>query len=218
MLILFVDGISDILSSKMNNIDFSEKTAFKDPFVQFTNWYSEHLEAGIAIPDTVSLGTVSASGRVSLRTVLLKGYDENGFIFFTNYSSRKGVQISENPSSALLFYWPESGRQVRIEGITEKISSSESASYFRTRPRESQISAWASEQSSIIPDRHFLIKRYDFFKNRFENKEVEKPPHWGGYRIVPYFFEFWRDGEFRLHDRIIYTRKNNGWVMNRLAP
>jgi pyridoxamine 5'-phosphate oxidase len=202
----------------MKSDNLSEKTAEKNPFVQFSKWYSEHLEAGIAIPETVSLGTASASGRVSVRTVLIKGYDEKGFVFFTNYNSKKGVQLSENHSAALLFYWPESGRQVRIEGSTEKVSDKESASYFSTRPRESQISAWASEQSSIIPDRNYLEKRYDFYTAKYENKEVVKPPHWGGFRIIPDLFEFWSDGEFRLHDRIIYAREKNGWVMNRLAP
>ena len=202
----------------MKSDKLSEKTADKDPFVQFSKWYNEHLEAGIAIPETVSLGTASASGSVSVRTVLLKGYDEKGFVFFTNYNSKKGVQLSENHTAALLFYWSESGRQVRIEGITEKVTDNESASYFRTRPRESQISAWASEQSSIIPDRSSLEKRYDFFKAKFENQEVAKPPHWGGFRIIPDVFEFWSDGEFRLHDRIIYARKKNGWVIYRLAP
>jgi pyridoxamine 5'-phosphate oxidase len=202
----------------MKNNELSEKSADKNPFVQFTKWYSEHLEAGIAIPDSVSLGTASASGKVSLRTVLLKGYDENGFVFFTNYNSKKGVQLSENSSAALLFYWPESGRQVRMEGTTEKVSVIESASYFRTRPRESQISAWASEQSSIIPYRRLLESRYDLFKTRFENREVDKPPQWGGFRLVPELIEFWSEGEFRLHDRIIYTRMNDAWVINRLAP
>ena len=131
---------------------------------------------------------------------------------------KKGVQLSENPSAALLFYWAESGRQVRIEGITEKVTEKESASYFSTRPRESQISAWASEQSSVIPDRHYLEKRHEFYKSRFENKPVQKPPHWGGFRLIPDFFEFWRDGEFRLHDRIVYTRRNDVWVISRLAP
>jgi pyridoxamine 5'-phosphate oxidase len=202
----------------MKNNDLSEKSADKDPFVHFARWYGEHLEAGIAIPEAVSLGTASASGKVSVRTVLLKGYDEKGFVFFTNYNSKKGVQLSENPSAALLFYWPESGRQVRVEGVTEKVSDNESISYFSTRPRESQISAWASEQSSIIPDRNALEKRYNFYKAKYDNKEVEKPPHWGGFRIIPGYFEFWHDGEYRLHDRITYTRTKNGWAMNRLAP
>jgi pyridoxamine 5'-phosphate oxidase len=196
----------------------SEETVDPDPFAQFSKWYVEHLEAGIAIPESVSLGTVSAAGRVSVRTVLMKGFDENGFLFFTNYNSKKGIHISENPSAALLFYWPESGRQVRIEGIAEKVTEKESAYYFSTRPRDSQISAWASEQSSIIPDRHFLEKRQDFYTSMFENKQVQKPPHWGGFKLIPNMIEFWSDGEFRLHDRIVYTRRNDLWVINRLAP
>jgi pyridoxamine 5'-phosphate oxidase len=148
----------------------------------------------------------------------LKGFDKNGFVFFTNYNSKKGVHISENPSAALLFYWSESGRQVRIEGLTEKVTEKESASYFKTRPRDSQISAWASDQSSIVPDRNFLEKRHEIYAARFKNKPVQKPPYWGGFRLIPDFMEFWSDGEFRLHDRIVYTRKNNFWVINRLAP
>lgn len=202
----------------MINRVLSEKTVDPDPFVQFSKWYNEHLESGIAIPDSVSLGTASTAGRVSVRTVLLKGYDENGFVFFTNYMSKKGKQLSENPFAALLFYWAESGRQVRIEGKTEKITENESASYFGTRPRDSQISAWASEQSSIIPDRLYLEKKQEFYKSRFENKSVQKPPHWGGFRLIPDVIEFWSDGEFRLHDRIVYTRKDKVWSISRLAP
>lgn len=202
----------------MNDKVLSEMTVDADPFLQFRAWYNNHLEAGIAIPETVSLGTASSAGRVSVRTVLLKGYDENGFVFFTNYKSIKGRQLSENPSAAMLFYWSESGRQVRIEGTTEKVSETESAAYFITRPRESQISAWASEQSSVIPDRSYLEEKYEFHKARFENKEVEKPPHWGGFRLIPDFFEFWRDGEFRLHDRIVYTREGLVWKIHHLAP
>ncbi len=202
----------------MTNRVLSEKTVDPDPFNQFSKWYTEHLEAGIAIPDTVSLGTASRAGRVSVRTVLLKGYDENGFVFFTNYLSKKGSHLSENPFAALLFYWAESGRQVRIEGITEKITENESASYFGTRPRDSQISAWASEQSSVIPDRQYLEKRQEFYKSRFENIPLQKPPHWGGFRLIPDIMEFWSDGEFRLHDRIVYTRKDDVWTISRLAP
>ena len=196
----------------------SEKTVDPDPFVQFGTWYTEHLEAGIIIPDSVSLGTSTASGRVSVRTVLLKGYDESGFVFFTNFKSRKGIQLSENPSAALLFYWAESGRQVRIEGTTEKVSEKESVSYFSTRPRNSQISAWASEQSSVIPDRAYLESRQEFYIKQFGNKQVEKPSQWGGYRLIPDWFEFWSDGEFRLHDRIVYSRTKDSWIISRLAP
>lgn len=202
----------------INKKELSEKTVDPDPFVQFEIWYKEHLNCGIAIPDTVSLGTASADGRISVRTVLLKEYNENGFLFFTNYTSKKGVQIIANPGVALLFYWPESDRQVRIEGIIEKISGKESSDYFITRPRESQIAAWASEQSSIIPDRRHLDKLYDFYKNKFDSKPVEKPRHWGGYRVVPDFFEFWQAGEFRLHDRLIYTKRGDTWKIERLAP
>ncbi len=208
-----------MITGKMkNNKVLSELTVNPDPFLQFREWYNEHLEAGIAIPDTVSLGTVSSSGRVSVRTVLLKGYDENGFVFFTNYNSKKGLQLTEQPAAALLFYWPESGRQVRIEGITERVSEKESIAYFITRPRESQISAWASEQSSVIPDRACLEEKHAYFKTRFENREVEKPPHWGGFRLRPDFFEFWSDGAFRLHDRIAYTRSGQSWLIQRLSP
>jgi pyridoxamine 5'-phosphate oxidase len=202
----------------MSNKVLTEKSVDPDPFVQFAVWYKEHLETGIAIPDTVSLGTASLSGRVSVRTVLLKGYDEKGFVFFTNFKSKKGVQISENKNSALLFYWPESGRQIRIEGIITKVPEEEAASYFSTRPRESQIAAWASEQSSVIPDRQYLEDRHGYYKSRFENNVVEKPPDWGGFRLIPDFFEFWKDGEFRLHDRIVYTLVMNSWIISRLAP
>jgi pyridoxamine 5'-phosphate oxidase len=202
----------------MNYKSLSEMTADPDPFVQFTKWYNEHLETGMEIPDSASLGTASATGRVSVRTVLLKGYDKNGFVFFTNYNSKKGSHLTENPFAALLFYWPESGRQVRVEGSAEKVTEEESVTYFSTRPRDSQISAWASEQSSVIPDRVYLEKRYDYFKTRFENKHVEKPPHWGGFRLIPDLIEFWTNGEFRLHDRIIYTRSEDSWIMNRQAP
>jgi pyridoxamine 5'-phosphate oxidase len=202
----------------MNYKSLSEMTADPDPFVQFTKWYNEHLETGMEIPDSASLGTASATGRVSVRTVLLKGYDKDGFVFFTNYNSKKGSHLTENPFAALLFYWPESGRQVRVEGSAEKVTEEESVTYFSTRPRDSQISAWASEQSSVIPDRVYLEKRYDYFKTRFENKHVEKPPHWGGFRLIPDLIEFWTNGEFRLHDRIIYTRSEDSWIMNRQAP
>jgi pyridoxamine 5'-phosphate oxidase len=202
----------------MKKIVLSEITADPDPFVQFSEWYNEHLEAGIAIPDAVSLGTASSLGRVSVRTVLLKGYDSNGFVFFTNYNSKKGIQLSENHSAAMLFYWPESGRQVRIEGITEKVTEKESATYFSTRPLDSQISAWASEQSSVIPDRLYLEKRHNLYKERFKNRMVEKPAYWGGFRLIPDHFEFWLDGEFRLHDRIVYSKASEGWSITRLAP
>lgn len=202
----------------INSRYFSEKTADPNPFVQFKNWYGEHLSSGITIPESVTLGTASLDGYVSVRTVLLKDYNETGFVFFTNYKSRKGLQLLSNPRAALLFYWPESFRQVRIEGTTEKISDKDSVSYFKTRPKESQLSAWASEQSSVIPDRQHLEKRYNSYKNIFSEKSVEKPGHWGGFRLMPEWFEFWQEGEFRLHDRLTYSKRKDLWVIERLAP
>jgi pyridoxamine 5'-phosphate oxidase len=198
--------------------EFSEKTVSQDPFIQFSNWYKIHLASGIEIPESVSLGSASTDGRVSVRTVLLKDFSENGFVFFTNYQSKKGEQLLSNPNAALLFYWSESGRQVRIEGVTEKVSEKESEDYFKTRPKESQLAAWASEQSQTIPDRQYLKDRFLFFKNRYNEKQVEKPPHWGGFRLIPHWFEFWQSGDFRLHDRVTYTKIINAWIIERLAP
>jgi pyridoxamine 5'-phosphate oxidase len=201
-----------------NNLDFSEKIIDPNPFVQFRTWYGEHMNSGINIPESVTLGTASAEGHVSVRTVLLKDYCDKGFVFFTNYKSRKGVQLSQNPMAALLFYWPESGRQVRIEGVTEKISEADSELYFKTRPRESQLSAWASEQSSVIPDRQHLENRYAYYMNLFSEKSLKKPLQWGGFRLIPEWFEFWQEGEFRLHNRLTYSKRKDRWVIERLAP
>ncbi len=200
------------------NKEFSEKTVSDDPLIQFKNWYREHLDVSDDLPDAVSLGTASSEGRVSVRTVLLKDWDDDGFVFYTNYNSRKGVQIASNHWGAMLFFWPESHRQIRIEGTIEKISGEESARYFSTRPRESQISAWASEQSTAITDRSYLEKRYDHIKNLYARRPVEKPPYWGGYRLIPDYFEFWQEREFRLHDRLAYSKDNDGWLIRRLAP
>lgn len=202
----------------MNKKDFSEKTLDPNPFIQFRKWYEEHLSEGLAIPESVSLGTAFADGRISVRTILLKEFDEKGFVFFTNYESRKGSQLSLNPRAAMLFYWPETARQVRIEGLTGKISEEDSAAYFQTRPRESQLSARASNQSSVIPDRNYLENKFLHEKKKYSDKPVEKPRYWGGYRLIPDWFEFWQEGEFRLHDRLTYTKKDDSWIIERLAP
>lgn len=212
----------NIIEEKLEIMDenriLTENTVDPDPFKQFKKWYEEHLKTCVAYPDGVSLGTASADGVVSVTTLLLKDYSEAGFLFFTNYNSKKGKQLSQNPKAAMLFYWPESVRQVRIEGAVEKVSEEESAAYFKTRPRESQIGAWASEQSKVIPDRGYLEKRVEFYNNKFSENPVQKPSHWGGFRLVPNQIEFWQEGEFRLHDRILYTRKANSWHIERLAP
>jgi len=199
-------------------IFLSENIVDPDPFEQFDIWYKEHLSSVNKYPDAVSLATSSKEGHVSLRTVLLKEYNKSGFSFFTNFNSKKGKQLSQNPIAAMLFYWPESGRQVRIEGKIEKIPTKDAKAYFATRPRESQIGAWASEQSSSIPDRQYLENRVELFENKFKGKPVKKPLHWGGFRLVPESIEFWQEGEFRLHDRILYTRKKRSWLIERLAP
>lgn len=198
--------------------EFSEKTVSPNPFAQFDAWYREHLDSVTYIPDAVYLGTVSADCRVSLRTVLLKEYNESGFVFYTNYESKKGKQLTGNGSAALLFYWPEKNRQVRVEGKSEKISSVLSERYFSTRPRDSQLAAWASNQSTAIPGRDYLVEKFEEYRHRFEGGPVPRPEKWGGFNIIPEWFEFWQDQPNRLHDRITYTMENDKWVMERLAP
>ncbi|MCU0376740.1 MAG: pyridoxamine 5'-phosphate oxidase [Bacteroidales bacterium] len=191
---------------------------FSDPFVQFEAWYSERLASGVSYPEAFSLGTADSGGTVSVRTVLLKEYNAGGFVFFTNYESRKGHQLSQNTKAAMLFYWSESARQIRIEGHVSGIPENESINYFRSRPRESQISAWASSQSKVIPGRSFLEKRYSDYEEKFRGKEIPKPPYWGGYRIIPSWFEFWQEGEHRLHHRTIFRLEKGKWITEILAP
>jgi pyridoxamine 5'-phosphate oxidase len=201
----------------MTHADFSEKTVPANPFIQFKLWYTEHLSAKPKIEGVVFLAT-AAEGNVSLRTVLLKDYDESGFVFFTNYKSRKAEQLFLNKNTALLFYWPEKDRQVRIEGSAEKIDPALSDEYFRTRPRESRIAAWASNQSAEIPGREYLEGEFKYYNKLYSGKDVPRPEHWGGFRIIPGWFEFWQDREHRMHDRIVYSLDNDGWKIKRLAP
>ena len=196
----------------------SESLVDQDPFIQFKIWYKQVTDSNISMPDAMVLATSTLNGFPSLRTVLLKSVDENGIIFFTNYLSRKGKELVENPQASLLFYWKELERQIRVEGRVEKVSRSESEDYFHSRPRESQIGAWVSNQSSGIPNREFLDNKFNELKKKFGNKEIPLPDYWGGYRLIPVYFEFWQGRENRLHDRICYKKIQNSWKIFRLAP
>ena len=190
-----------------------------DPIVQFEKWFREAWDENYPMPHAMSLATASAEGLPTVRTVLLKGYDSNGFVFFTNYGSRKAKQISNNPQAALLFPWVQLGRQVTVAGRVEKISKSESVQYFLSRPRGSQLSAWASAQSTVISSRAILESAFATVKRRFADGEVPLPDFWGGYRVDPDSIEFWQNRKDRLHDRFLYNRGENGaWRIDRLTP
>ena len=190
-----------------------------DPIVQFEKWFREAWDENYPMPHAMSLATASAEGLPTVRTVLLKGYDSNGFVFFTNYGSRKAKQISGNPQAALLFPWVRLGRQVTVAGRVEKISKSESVQYFLSRPRGSQLSAWASAQSTVISSRAILESAFATVKRRFADGEVPLPDFWGGYRVDPDSIEFWQNRKDRLHDRFLYKREENGaWRIDRLTP
>jgi pyridoxamine 5'-phosphate oxidase len=190
----------------------------KNPFVIFRDWYQESIDAGIPDPSIMTLATADSEGNPAARIVLLKFYDENGFVFYTNYHSRKGMDLEKNPRAALVFYWRESGRQVRIEGITEKVTASTSDRYFKSRPRGSQLGAWASEQSQEIPSGASLDESLKRRASEFRDRPVPRPPHWGGYRVIPERMEFWSDRPNRMHERMLFEKKAGDWHVRRLAP
>ncbi len=200
--------------------ELTEEQAAADPFRQFRQWLDEALRSGLPEPAAMHLCTVSADGRPSGRIVLLKGFDEAGFTFFTNYDSRKGQELAGNPLVCLTFFWPEIERQVRIEGIAAKVAPEVSEEYFGSRPRGSQTGAIASPQSRIIPDRQVLQQKVEQLSRQYgDGQPIARPAHWGGYCVVPSAVEFWQGRPSRLHDRILYTPgPKGGWQKNRLAP
>lgn len=196
----------------------SEADAGRDPFALFHHWFDQASAANLLEPNAFTLATATPTGIPSARTVLLKLFDERGFCFFTNYNSRKGDEMAANPHVAMMFLWHELERQVRIEGRAEKTTAQESDDYYRQRPLGSRLGAWSSPQSEVIAERSVLEEQQKQLLARFANGEPPRPPHWGGYRIVPTVFEFWHGRPSRLHDRIRFRLVNNAWVVDRLAP
>jgi pyridoxamine 5'-phosphate oxidase len=211
--------IADLRTDYMREA-LDEAEVASAPFAQFERWFDEAVSAAVPEPNAMTLATVDGAGRPTARVVLLKGFDERGFVFFTNYASRKGAELAAHPDAALNFFWPELERQVRIEGTVAKVSDADSADYFASRPRLSQIGAWASPQSEPIADRRSLESRFAAAEQRFRD-EVPRPAHWGGYRLRPVMLEFWQGRPSRLHDRIRYRRSPadpGRWDIDRLAP
>lgn len=196
----------------------TENDVDQDAIKQFSRWWNEALASHIDEINAMTLATASAEGVPDARIVLLKGFDEKGFVFFTNYESSKGRQLAANPRAALVFFWKELERQIRISGLVEKVSAEESNDYFNSRPEGSRLGAWASPQSTVIPDRTWLENREEELRKQFDGKAVTRPEHWGGYRLRPLSLEFWQGRASRLHDRIRYVRKGESWKIERLAP
>jgi pyridoxamine 5'-phosphate oxidase len=196
-----------------------ESEADPDPFVTFASWYQEAQDAELYEPNGMTLATVGADGRPSARIVLLRKLDEQGFCFFTNYESRKGQELADNPWAALLFWWGRLERQVRVEGKVARLSEAESDAYYQSRPLGSRLGAWASAQSQVIPNRQVLEDKLATLEREYAEQEPPRPAFWGGYRLVPTMFEFWQGGPHRLHDRLRYQHQAGGeWQIDRLAP
>jgi len=209
-------NIADI-RTEYSKQSLNKKEVDKNALVQFQRWFDEAIESKVPEPNAMNLATVSSKGKPSARIVLLKGLENNAFIFYTNYESQKGKELADNPFAALTFFWPELERQVRITGIVEKVNEETAEKYFHSRPRKSQLGAWASKQSTVVKKREIITNFLQKYIAEFAH-EVPKPPFWGGYRLMPDTIEFWQGRPSRLHDRIRYTKGGEDWIIERLAP
>ena len=209
----------DELRKEYSKASLDVRDVDKDPIGQFDRWFKEALAAGVPEPNAFTLSTISEGGRPSARIVLLKGLEQRQFVFYTNYQSQKGKELESNPACALTFFWPELERQVRVEGIAARVQESTSEQYFQSRPRASQVGAWASPQSSIIASRDILEAREREIEKKFEGLNLlPKPKQWGGFAITPIEIEFWQGRASRLHDRVVYYLTDEKWIIHRLAP
>lgn len=199
-------------------LKLDEKQVDKNPLIQFSTWFEQAVQADLEEVNAMTLATVGANGTPSARIVLLKDLEDNGFIFYTNYESNKGRELAANPNASLVFFWPALQRQVRINGLVEKVSTKTAENYFQSRPIGSQFGAWASPQSQVITNRKVLEQNLQSVVEKYKDQTIPKPPHWGGYKVIPTLIEFWQGRASRLHDRILYTKVGEEWKIERLAP